>query len=167
MIHSQRLFNWSVFDLCFLPWFLLRTMCNKAVYAAQLIKIKHSIHTHNFIVSTSSSSNSICCTFISEKSRYAEGRSHSIPSVTSVLQCTLKGKHWNLQHKKSILSHFWTCKSCIRSFVFVLWRYLLTLIAVAGDLDFSEDNTACLAANRIYKIVQQVWRIAWARYGKD
>ena len=37
---------------------------------------------------------------------------------------------------------FWICKSFIRSFVLELWRDLLTLIAVARDLDSSEVNTS-------------------------
>ena len=34
----------------------------------------------------------------------------------------------------------------IRSVVLELWRDLPTLIAVSGDLDFPEDNTAQLSA---------------------
>ena len=55
-------------------------------------------------------------------------------------------------------------KSFIRSFVLEL----LT-IAVAGDLDFSEDNIVCLTACRIdlyYKIAQQILRIARTRLAK-
>ena len=48
-----------------------------------------------------------------------------------------------------LLSRSGTCKSLIRSVVLELWHDLPTLIAVAGDLDFSEDNTAhsCLPSS--------------------
>ena len=51
-----------------------------------------------------------------------------------------------LSHSDSKTRHYlafeYNYKSFIRSFVLELWRDLLTLIAVAGDLDFSEDITA-------------------------
>ena len=64
-------------------------------------------------------------------------------SVTSISHHSLKTKRCNKQYKQiSIFARICIEKLSSRSFVCELWHDLLTLIAVAGNLDFSEDKTA-------------------------
>ena len=64
-------------------------------------------------------------------------------SFTSISRRSLKTKRWNKQYKLiSMFARICIDRTFVQRLVRELWRDLLTLIAVAGDLDFSEDKTA-------------------------
>ena len=63
------------------------------------------------------------------------------PSVGKISRRSLNTKRWNKQHRQiSTLPRIWIVDFLFCYSVRELWHDLLTLIAVAGDLDFFEDK---------------------------